>query len=59
MTYQYSINRVKSGRINPSMQHLTCFAGGMIALGAQKDPQMSESEMNRQMSVSQLLFIVS
>ena len=33
------------------MAHLTCFAGGMIALGSQIDPKLSDSEKQRQMKV--------
>ena len=36
------------------MAHLTCFAGGMIALGSQIDPKLSDSEKHRQMKVSEL-----
>ena len=43
------------------MAHLTCFAGGMIALGSQIDPKLSDSEKQRQMKVSEseraLIFI--
>ena len=34
------------------MAHLTCFAGGMIALGAQSDPNISTLEQSRQMEVT-------
>ena len=35
------------------MAHLTCFAGGMIALGSQIDPKLSDSEKHRQMKVNE------
>ena len=39
------------------MAHLTCFAGGMIALGAQNDPSIDSGEKERQMTV--ILYLLS
>ena len=46
------IGEFKSGRVTPTMAHLTCFAGGMIALGAQQDKSLDSTEKQRQMEVS-------
>ena len=35
------IGEFKSGKTTATMAHLTCFAGGMIALGSQIDPKLS------------------
>ena len=53
------IGEFKSGKTTATMAHLTCFAGGMIALGSQIDPKLSASEKQRQMKVSAcaLIFI--
>ena len=55
------IGEFKSGKTTATMAHLTCFAGGMIALGSQIDPKLSNSEKQRQMQVSEsaraLIFI--
>ena len=45
------IGEYKSGRVTATMAHLTCFAGGMIAMGAQSDPNISNNEKTRQMQV--------
>ena len=45
------IGEFKSGKTTATMAHLTCFAGGMIALGSQIDPKLSDSEKQRQMKV--------
>ena len=47
------IGEFKSGKTTATMAHLTCFAGGMIALGSQIDPKLSNSEKQRQMQVSE------
>ena len=47
------IGEFKSGKTTATMAHLTCFAGGMIALGSQIDPKLSDSEKHRQMKVSE------
>ena len=49
MTY---IGELKSKRVTPTMAHLTCFAGGMIALGAKTDPDIQPTEKNTLMDVS-------
>ena len=46
------IGEFKSGKTTATMAHLTCFAGGMIALGSEIDPKLSVSEKQRQMKVS-------
>lgn len=46
------IGEYKSGRVTATMAHLTCFAGGMIALGAQSDPNISSLEQSRQMELA-------
>ena len=55
------IGEFKSGKTTATMAHLTCFAGGMIALGSQIDPKLSASEKQRQMKVGEsapaLIFI--
>ena len=55
------IGEFKSGKTTATMAHLTCFAGGMIALGSQIDPKLSVSEKQRQMKVGEsaraLIFI--
>ena len=45
------IGELKSGRVTSTMAHLTCFAGGMIALGAQRDQSLADGEKERQMKV--------
>ena len=50
------IGEFKSGKTTATMAHLTCFAGGMIALGSQIDPKLSASEKQRQMNVSTKYF---
>ena len=45
------IGELKSGRVTQTMAHLTCFAGGMIALGAQRDHSLDQAEKERQMKV--------
>ena len=47
------IGEFKSGKTTATMAHLTCFAGGMIALGSQIDPKLSDSEKHRQIKVSE------
>jgi len=46
------IGEFKSGKTTATMAHLTCFAGGMIALGSQIDPKLSDSEKHRQMKLA-------
>jgi len=46
------IGEYKQKRVTPTMAHLTCFAGGMIALGAQTDPNVQPSKKDELMNVS-------
>lgn len=46
------IGEFKSNRLQPVMAHLTCFAGGMIAMSAQVDPAISQERKDHLMETA-------